>query len=174
MAQYKRKKLFVAPKVQGLLIARVVAYWIAAMVTLEFIRLTWQITFGPEQAGFLAYFTSYDWLAAGGRMLFASLLLIPIIWDMLVFSNRFAGPVFRMRRVLREVAQGRVVARVKLRDGDLWHGFADDLNAALQRVAPQQLAQTPADIPRLESADDIAQDVTKNDVGLTDSLAILR
>jgi hypothetical protein len=93
---------------------------------------------------------------------------------MLVFSNRFAGPVFRMRRVLREVAQGRVVERVRLRDGDYWHGFADDLNAALQQIAPDQLAdRNRAKLPTAR-ADDDSSDATANDVGLSDSLAILR
>jgi hypothetical protein len=139
MAQYKRKKLLVNPKLQSMLLLRVVGYWLAYMVAIEFLTLTWRISTGPEQPTFAAYFTSYDWSAAGLRLLLASLLLVPIIWDMLHFSNRFAGPIFRMRRTLREVAQGEIVEEVRLRRGDFLHGFADDLNAALRHVEAQQI-----------------------------------
>jgi hypothetical protein len=77
----------------------------------------------------------HDWAAAAGRLLLAAVVLIPIMWDMLSFSNRFAGPVYRMRRVLREVARGGAIQKVQLREGDFWHGLADDLNSALQRFA---------------------------------------
>ncbi len=107
MAHYKRTKLFVDPKVQGLLILRVVIYWVACMATLELLRLTWLIATGPDQPTFAAYFLNHDWCAVGGRLLVASILLVPIIWDMLNFSNRFAGPVYRMRRILREACARR-------------------------------------------------------------------
>jgi hypothetical protein len=113
------------------------------MASMEFLRLTWLIITGPEQPTFAAYFGQYEWRAAGGRLLLGSLLLVPIAWDMLSFSNRFAGPVFRMRRILREVAQGGSVEPIRLRPGDFWHGLADDLNAALQRLAQQPLSPKP-------------------------------
>lgn len=144
MAHYKRKRLLVDPKVQGLLVLRVVLYWLACIATMEFLRLTWLVATGPEQPSFVEYFTSYDWRAAGGRLLLASVLLAPITWDMLNFSNRFAGPVFRMRRVLREVARGGAIEHVQLRRGDYWHGLADDLNAALKQLASPQSAPTSA------------------------------
>jgi hypothetical protein len=144
MAHFKRKKLFVDPKVQGLLVLRVVIYWVACMATLELLRLTWLIATGPEQPTFTAYFLNYDWRAVGGRLLIASILLVPIVWDMLNFSNRFAGPVYRMRRILRETAQGRPIERVQLREGDYWHGLADDLNAALEQLAPQRVEHPEA------------------------------
>jgi hypothetical protein len=134
MAHHRRRKLFVDSEVQGKLVLRVVVYWLACLATLEFARLTWQIASGPTQPGFSAYFVGYDWLTAGGRVLLASVLLLPIVWDVLNFSNRFAGPVFRMRRVLRQVAQGGKAEQIRLRSGDYWSGMADDLNAALARL----------------------------------------
>jgi hypothetical protein len=156
MATYKRKKLLIDPKVQGLLIVRVAVYWLASMLTIEFLGLTWAILTGPEQATFAGYFLAHDWRAVGGRMLLAALILVPIVWDMLAFSNRFAGPVFRMRRVLRTVAQGGPIEHVRLRSGDYWHGFADDLNAALERLSTHRPGdELPASATtRVESLED--------------------
>lgn len=136
MAHLKRKKLFVDCEVQRLLVVRIIVYWLACMATLELLLLTWSIASGPEQPTFWAYFINYDWPAVGLRMLVALVVLVPIVWDALIFSNRFAGPIFRMGRVLREVAKSGTIEHVRLRRGDYWHGFADDLNAALARLAP--------------------------------------
>lgn len=138
MAHCKRKRLLVDPKVQGLLVLRVVLYWVACLATLELLRLTWTIATGPEQPNFFAYFGNYDWKSVAGRLLIASIVLVPIVWDILYFSNRFAGPVFRMRRILREVAKGGPIEHVQLRQGDYWHGLADDLNAALARLSGEK------------------------------------
>lgn len=65
------------------------------------------------------------------RLVASLLLLGPITFDMLRLSNRFAGPVFRMQRELKQIAQGGKPEPIRLRDNDYWHDFADDLNAAL-------------------------------------------
>jgi hypothetical protein len=156
MAQFKRKQLLVDPKVQGFLILRVILYYLASILSIEFLGLTWQIITGPEQPTFAAYFTAHHWPAVGGRLLLASLILVPILYDMLHFSNRFAGPVFRMRRILRTVAQGGPVEVVRLRSGDYWHGFADDLNAALARLETGEPSEQPVGDGRLDTlADDL-------------------
>ncbi len=105
MPKYPRKQLWIDAKVQGHLIARVVLYWVACFITVELLQLTWRILTGPEQPTFAGYFVNQDWAAMGGRMLICALLLVPITHDMLKLSNRFAGPVFRMRRSLRQVAE---------------------------------------------------------------------
>lgn len=68
-------------------------------------------------------------------MLIAVIVLVPVVWDVLSFSNRFAGPVFRVRRILREIARSGSIEHVRFRQGDYWHGLADDLNAAFERLA---------------------------------------
>ncbi len=135
MAVYKRRQLLIDPKVQGSLIRRVVIYWLSCVGTVEFLALTWDIATGPEQQSFFAYFQNHDWQAVGVRLLISSFLLIPITYDMLRLSNRFAGPVYRMRRILRKVATEGIVEGVHLREDDYWHEFAEDLNAALSRLS---------------------------------------
>lgn len=134
----KRRQLLIEPEVQGSLMVRAILYWLACIATIEFLSLTWFIATGPEQPTFADYFINQHWGLAFVRMCASVLLLGPIIYDMLRLSNRFAGPVFRMQRVLRKVAAGEPIEHVKLRDNDYWHGFAADLNAALAKLAEQR------------------------------------
>ena len=155
MAHEKRKKLFVDAEVQRSLILRVILYWLACVAMLELLQVAWVVATGPEQPTFLAYLTNHNWQAIGIEMLVATVVLVPIVWDALCFSNRFAGPIHRVRRVLQEVAQSGEAQQVHFRNGDYWHGFADDLNAALQRLASSnRSAPIAADEPIGAPADD--------------------
>ena len=174
MAHDKRTKLLVNPALQGELVLRVIVYWLACTAVMELLNLTWQIATGPEQPTFAAYFINHDWRAAGGRLLLASLLLVPIVWDMLSYSNRIAGPVFRIRAILRKVAQGSVVEPVVLRHGDYWHGLADDLNAALQRLAPQQISPNAAASEHDGPTADMQQNDATDVEGLIDKFSAVR
>jgi hypothetical protein len=135
MAQYKRKQLFVDARVQGSLIRRVVIYWLACVITVEFLNLSWQIAIGPEQPSYFSYLFQWDWRSAAARLVFSAILLVPITFDMLRLSNRFSGPIFRMQRALRKIAAGGPIERISLREDDYLHDFADDLNAALNRLS---------------------------------------
>ncbi len=174
MAHFKRTKLFVDPKVQGLLILRVVIYWVACMATLELLRLTWVIATEPDQPTFAAYFLNYDWPAVGGRLLIASIVLVPIIWDMLCFSNRFAGPVYRMRRILREAAQGGKIEPVRLRSDDYWHGLADDLNAAFEQLAPERIDRQEVPAQCDDSASNVLPCREAGSEDVTDALSAVQ
>src|SRR6478672_3547593 len=106
MARYQRKRLWIDPRVQGSLIRHVVGYWVSCVLTVELLNLTWEIATAPTQPGFFAYLLQYDIGSAAGRLAVSGLLLLPILFDMLRLSNRFAGPVFRMQRVVRKIAEG--------------------------------------------------------------------
>jgi hypothetical protein len=138
MAQTKRRRLWIDPEVQGSLVSRAVLYWAACVATIELLNLSWLIATGPEQPSFTAYFLNQDWRPALVRIGAAGVLLVPIVLDMLQLSNRFAGPVFRMKRVLRSIAAGGKVETITLRDNDYWHGFAAELNAALATLGRSQ------------------------------------
>ena len=144
MRHYKRKCLYIDANVQGSLLLRVAAYWIACVTTIEFLTLSWQIATGPEQPTYFTYFLNQDWRLCCIRLVASALLLVPIIFDMLQLSNRFAGPVYRMQRVLRNVIENGTVQQIQLRDKDYWHDFAADLNAVLSRLASEDRTPTQA------------------------------
>jgi hypothetical protein len=136
-----RKHLFIDPKVQGALVARVVLYWVLCLVTIMLMLLCWRIMTGPARI----FYTHFDdmWFFYGPALIASFLLLPLVIIDVIRLSNRFAGPMLRLRRCMRELARGEHVAPLEFRDQDFWHEFAEEFNAVLQRVqgessAPQQ------------------------------------
>ena len=146
MAKKQRSRLLIEPTVQLTLVRHVVLYWLCAAVTLELLNLSRQIAMGPERASFWAYLFNEDLVQALIRLAIGSLLVLPlVIWDLLKLSNRFAGPIYRMRRTLRSIAQSGAVESVRLRDGDFWADFAQELNAALSRLDAQRQPQASPD-----------------------------
>ena len=70
-------------------------------------------------------------------MLLCSLFLLPFFaWDVVQFTHRVAGPIFRVRQVLRAIAEGQPVHRIELRAGDQLEDLRSDFDAML--VALQQ------------------------------------
>ncbi len=143
-----RKQLFVDPKVQGALIGRVVLYWIVCLITVTLMLLCWRILTGPARP----FYTHFDamWFHYGPALV-ASLLLLPlVIMDIVRLSNRFAGPLLRLRRAMRALARGEHVEPIHFRQGDFWHEFAEEFNGILKRVQTLQAqppTEKPSDVP---------------------------
>ena len=115
------------PKVQGILCLRVAIYWLFCQVTI----------FGVLFA--LAFLEG----SAGGvikRMIvpamIASLVVLPVaLFDMVVFSNRFVGPVYNFRKKLSKFAGNGVIEELRFRPGD----YYPDLQENFNRVFCEQL-----------------------------------
>ena len=136
-----RKHLFIDPKVQGALVTRVVFYWILCIMTVFLMLLCWRIVTGPARM----FYTHLDdmWFFYGPALV-ASLLLLPlVIIDVIRLSNRFAGPMLRLRRAIRELARGEHVEPIEFRDGDFWGEFAEEFNTLLARVQRDSSTPTP-------------------------------
>lgn len=130
--KYMRKCLFVDPKVQSALITRVVLYWFVCLIGMTLMLLCWRIVTGPPRP----FYVHFDemWFHYGPALI-ASLILLPlVIIDLVRFSNRFVGPLFRLRRSMRELARGQYVEPIEFRDTDFWQGVADEFNAVRVRL----------------------------------------
>ena len=57
-------------------------------------------------------------------------------------SNRFAGPMVRVRWTLQRIAEGEDVKPLSFREGDFWQEFSDDFNAAMLKQREGQLSAT--------------------------------
>jgi len=126
-----RKKLFVDSKVQGALVLRVLLYWAVCLTTVTLMLLCWSILRTPRM-----FYTHLDdmWFHYGPALI-ASLILLPmVVLDIIRVSNRFAGPLVRLRRSMRALARGEHVEPIKFREGDFWQEFADEFNAVAARV----------------------------------------
>ncbi len=113
-----RKHLFVDPKVQGVLICRVIIYWVLCLITIALMLLCWRIITGPARL----FYTHFDdmWYFYGPAAI-ASLLLLPlVIVDVIRISNRFVGPLLRLRRSMRALARGEEVEPIEFRNNDFW------------------------------------------------------
>jgi len=131
----QRKKLFVDTKVQGALVARTILYWLSCVITISLMILCWRIVTGPVQM----FSTHLDdmWFFHGPAII-ASLLLLPLVLiDILRLSNRFTGPLVRLRRSMRALARGEHVEPIEFRDDDFWHEFADEFNALAAKIQDQ-------------------------------------
>jgi hypothetical protein len=127
-----RKQLFVDPKVQGALVYRVILYWVFCLIAMGLMLLSWRILTGPAR---LFYTQIDDMWYFHGPALVASLLLLPlVVIDIIRVSNRFTGPLLRLRRSMRGLASGERVEPLYFREGDFWKDFADEFNEVIARV----------------------------------------
>jgi hypothetical protein len=127
-----RTHLFVDPKVQGALIARAIAYWVLCLITIALMLLCWDIVTGPARM----FYMHFDdmWFFYGPAAVASCLLLPLVIVDIVRISNRFVGPLLRLRRAMRALARGEEAELMEFREGDFWHDFADEFNAVSARI----------------------------------------
>jgi hypothetical protein len=138
-----RKRLFVDPKVQGALIIRAVGYWFFCLLTMSLALLLWRLWTGPARLFYLQFDEMWQWY---GPAAIASLAVLPlVIIDVVRLSNRFAGPLYRLRREMRKLASGEPVRALKFRDGDFWMEFADEFNSVAQRLNLLETGPVKAD-----------------------------
>jgi len=67
-----------------------------------------------------------------------------VIVDVVRLSNRFTGPLLRLRRSMRALARGEQVEPIRFRDNDFWHDFAEEFNALAARFRHQAAALAAA------------------------------
>lgn len=161
-----RKQLFVDRQVQGRLVLRVVLYWFTLQFTVFLVVLCWQMASQPPRP----FYTHLEevWHKLGPAMLASCLILPLVVLDIIRLSNRFAGPLLRVRRALRALASGEDVQPLRFRCGDFWHDVADDFNRLIARFkelgdhsrSEEGLSQTAAML--IETSMD--QDTTNRDL----------
>lgn len=129
----KRGKVYVDKSVQGALARRIVTHWLL-FFALSVISLSALELFLGDPALSLAGHLQVLW----GKYAFFVVLMIAIlpsfVYDSLKLSNRFVGPVMRLRESISELAQGRQVGELKFRDNDFWRELSDDFNVVAKNV----------------------------------------
>jgi hypothetical protein len=131
-----RKRLFVDRHVQGALLFRIAIYWCFSVLTVCLVTLCFRaITYTGPVDSFFDYFAFGEFFSRYGVVLLASLVPLPLIMlDVLVTSNRFAGPLFRMRRSMRALAAGEHVRPIQFREKDFLQDLAGEFNAVARHV----------------------------------------
>lgn len=150
----RRSRYFVDPQVQGALLRQAIWYWLwssslfAVLILIYRVAPTWLS--GHADLGKLWYHLA--------PYLVASAALFPlVVASANRFSNRFAGPMVRIRRTLKQLADGETPPRILLRDNDFWADVAGDINLIAAR-----LGKAPPSAP-VEPIPDDEEDVLADD-----------
>jgi len=133
MSKSIRKKTYVDPQIQGALVKRLVIHWIAFVgvsAAVAFCFLLLSNPFMPLKAHFQQLWWTH------GPMLLVLVCMLPVFtYDTIKLSHRFVGPIYRLRKTIREVAQGDPPPRLQFRDFDFWQGLAQDFNLMVDRLS---------------------------------------
>jgi hypothetical protein len=145
----RRTTFFIDREVQGALILRTAVYWLFCLLSVALMLICWAAYHGPPRR-FVDLATELFFRYGPG--LAASLLLLPIVMmDVLRQSNRFVGPIMRLRTALRTLASGQPSPPLNFRDDDFWRELAADFNQVAARVARADVQIPPPTEPIDES-----------------------
>ena len=144
--QNQRSKKFVDNHVQGALIKRVLFHWVSLFLVLGIAVLGLKTLMGDPGLSPTVRFAQ----AKGDFLLIAILMfaLLPVfVLDTIRFSNRFVGPIARIRQGLRDLTAKKNV-RLKFRQGDFWHEMAAEFNAVSQLLENSKVEEFAVDDQR--------------------------
>ena len=128
----KRQTVLVDRQVQGALFCRVIAYWLACVLVIG-LMITAQVLFTAKHAS--AGLILQRTLQQFGPALIAAIVVLPfILLDCLRITNKFAGPVKRLRGAMLKLAAGDGVERLQFRQNDFWGEVAEAFNHVVDRV----------------------------------------
>ena len=133
MNRPRRAAFIIDRQVQGALLLRIILYWMFCFVSISVLLICWEFFTGSSSRMIdLVSRLYYRY----GPVLSASFILLPLVMlDVIRVSNRFVGPVLRLRQGLRDVAEGQPAQPLNFRDDDFWRDLASDFNRAVARLA---------------------------------------
>jgi len=131
MKQNKHKRLRVLAdfRLQGNLCLRIMIYWIVCQLSMIGTILAFSFLGGPasEVAAPISRFIVPP-------LVISSLVLPIALLDMLMFSNRFAGPLLNFRRKLGELVENGACEDVRFRGGDYYRDLGDNFNKLREKI----------------------------------------
>jgi methyl-accepting chemotaxis protein len=136
-----RKRVYVDRQVQGDLVRWTARYWVLSLAVVGMLTVGGWVFLAP---GLEELAESPERLRALLTCLVVALLATAVsmpvmLWDLVRFSHRFAGPMVRLRSSMLRAAAGEHVAPIRFRQGDYWQDLADAFNAMQARI--EQLEQ---------------------------------
>lgn len=130
---HKRGRVYIDFPVQGALARRIVLHWCVFFVLSLISLLALELFLGDPELS-LAGHLEVLW----GKYAFFVILMVFIlptfVYDSMKLSNRFVGPVMRLRESIRNLAQGEKVGELKFRENDFWRELSDDFNVVAQHM----------------------------------------
>jgi hypothetical protein len=126
-----RQKVWIDRNVQGVLVGRIILYWSGLLLYFGISIACFQWMQYPE-------WTTAEHAHALFEQVWPCLptfvLLLPlVIFDIVRLSNRFAGPIYRLRMHLARLNASSHTYPLNFRDDDYWQQLAEPINQ-LQRT----------------------------------------
>lgn len=133
----KRKKFFINPRVQGLVLRRCAVFWFVyhflmlhTLFGVEFMKYQLSIMNGGNVVNFLNLYSGF--LSKYSPLVITSLAMLPVVAiDVLKMSHRIVGPLIPFQRAMQRLRNGEQVDEVQIRNGDLLVEFQQDFNEFL-------------------------------------------
>ena len=125
----RRQQKYVDREVQTGLILRLSIHWLLFMAANVIVISLWtKLVDTPTEPW--AETVAIIWQRVFPFMLVSFALAPVFIWDAIKLSNRFTGPIVRVRRALALIADGEPPKAIEFRTGDFWKSLANDFNRA--------------------------------------------
>ncbi|MHB0955899.1 MAG: HAMP domain-containing protein [Pirellulaceae bacterium] len=131
MPDRRRRRL--VDKFQYKLIVRMVFYGVVYQFTLWNMLFVWKLlAFGGGD-----FFRQYAQFSRefAPMLLCMVVLLPPLVWDAVKFYHRIAGPLVQIKKTIRDIAEGRPVGYVRLRENDELKELQEDFNDMLDSLS---------------------------------------
>ena len=130
--RFTRKRLYINPDIQGKLVVKTIVHWLLYMVAVLITVTIWKACSNHEAS---ISTLAQEVCSVFAPALLAGVVLLPLfLYDQLKFSNRMAGPIYRMRQEMKKLIKGEGVQKLRFRDRDHWPEFAEDFNRLAELV----------------------------------------
>jgi hypothetical protein len=140
MKKNKRRTVLVDKSTQWAIVRQSLRHWLYHSLLTILVLAILQVLLGGAFKSWEENWQSIWPLAASVYV--SLLLLLPMfILDSFKLSNRFAGPIGRVRRALRDIAEGKPYKPLDLRQGDFWPEIAQELNAAVEALTKEKATE---------------------------------
>lgn len=129
----QRKRLMIDPPVQWAVARRVAVHWFCFFALLIVVNsIIGMLLNVPEKT---LIDSGIEAVRNQMPQVIIMLLILPVfLRDTIRLSNRFAGPMYRLRIGLGALAEKKVQGAIKFRKGDFWHDVADRFNSVRARI----------------------------------------
>ncbi len=128
----RRFRALIDPEVQGGILRKIAIHWTLFFICNAIALTLWIRLFEQPDANWTQ--TIEDTFRRFLPFFIITMALIPaFVWDTLKLTNRFAGPIHRLRIALADASSGRTVAPLHFRTNDFWKEIAQNFNSVIQR-----------------------------------------
>jgi len=153
MTGKSRKQHWVDADVQGNLVRRVLMHWCVFFAGTLVCWYVLQLLLGDPSQPIIERMTS-----SGSNILLLLVIMLSLFpafaLDTVRFSNRFVGPIARLRGAMRSLSNGTLRSKLAFRDNDFWSEVAEEFNLLSERVENQEqvIDELKRQVAELESA----------------------